>query len=153
MTKGGARNRSGPQKDPNSITSTINGVSFTTLPSGGFDGAAPEFPLPEMAVREAEVWESLWRTPQAAAWMLEPWRWRIVAMYVRWSVRMEDMEANAALVGQVIRLGDQIGLTPAGLKENGWKIGVTEATHAATGTAGKPRSSSRARLKVVGNDG
>jgi len=153
VTKGGARNRSGPQKDPNSLTSTINGVSFTTLPAVGFDGASPAFPLPEMSVREAEVWESLWRTPQAAAWVLEPWRWRIVAMYVRWSVRMEDMEANAALVGQVIRLGDQIGLTPAGLRENGWKIGASTSEPAATGTTGKPRSSSRARLKVVGNGG
>lgn len=153
MTRGGARNRSGPQKDPNSLTSTINGVSFTTLPADGFAGPAPEFPLPEMSSREAEVWGSLWRTPQAAAWELEPWRWRIVAMYVRWSVRMEDMEANAALVGQVIRLGDQIGLTPAGLKENGWKVGAAASEQKASGTSGPRKSSSRARLKVVGNDG
>ena len=153
MTKGGARNRSGPQKDPGSLTSAVNGVVFSALPASGFNGAAPEFPLPSMMDRESEVWESLWRTPQAAAWVLEPWRWRIVAMYVRWSVRMEDAEANAALVAQVIRLGDQIGLTPAGLRENGWKIGPVEGEQKATGTAGKARSSSRARLKVVGNDG
>lgn len=152
MASGGARNRSGPQKDPNSLTSTINGVSFTTLPADGYDGDAPEFPLPEMSVREEEVWESLWRTPQAAAWALEPWRWRVVAMYVRWSVRIEDAEANAALVGQVIRLGDQIGLTPAGLRENGWKIGAVDAARPVAGSTPKPRSSSRARLKVVGND-
>ena len=152
MTKGGARNRSGPQKDPGSLTSLEQGVVFHALPAEGFAGAAPEFPLPGMMEREAEVWESLWRTPQAAAWSVESWRWRVVAMYVRWSVRMEDVEANAALVSQVIRLGDQIGLTPAGLRENGWKIADAEPEKA-TGTAGKARASSRARLKVVGNDG
>lgn len=153
MTQGGSRNRSGPQKDPNSLTSAVNGVSFTTLPAAGFDGEIPEFPLPGMLGRESEVWAALWRTPQAAAWILEPWRWRTVAMYARWSVRMEDVEANAALVAQVIRLGDQIGLTPAGLRENAWKIGAVEPEQRATGTAGKGKSSSRARLKVVGNDG
>lgn len=153
MASGGSRNRSGPQKDPNSLTSAAQGVVFSALPANGFDGDGPEFPLPGMLEREAEVWAELWRTPQAAAWVLEPWRWRTVAMYVRWSVRMEDVEANAALVAQVIRLGDQIGLTPAGLRENGWKIGSAEPEKRATGTGGKARSSSRARLKVVGNDG
>ena len=153
MARGGARNRSGPQKDPNSLTSAAQGVVFSALPADGFQGSIPDFPLPAMTDREAEVWESLWRTPQAAAWSVEPWRWRVVAMYVRWSVRMEHAEANAALVSQVIRLGDQIGMTPAGLRENGWKIAATEDEQKATGTAGKPRNSSRARLKVVGNDG
>jgi hypothetical protein len=126
---------------------------FHALPAAGYQGKIPAYPLPEMSDREAEVWGELWRTPQAAAWSVEPWRWRVVGMYVRWSVRMEDAEANAALVSQVIRLGDQIGLTPAGLKENGWQIAAAESEQKATGTAGKSRSSSRARLKVVGNDG
>jgi len=153
MTRGGSRNRSGPQKDPESLTSAVQGVVFHALPPEGYAGLVPDFPLPGLSDREAKVWGSLWRTPQAAAWSAEPWRWRIVAMYVRWSVRMEDVEANAALVSQVIRLGDQIGLTPAGLRENGWKIAPSEGDLKATGTAGKARSSSRARLKVVGNDG
>ena len=152
MTRGGSRNRSGPQKDPNSLTSAAQGVVFHALPAGGFQGDVPGFPLPDETMRETEVWADLWRTPQAAAWSVEPWRWRVVAMYVRWSVRMEDAEANAALVSQVIRLGDQIGMTPAGLKENGWQIASSEPEKA-TGTTGKPRASSRARLKVVGNDG
>lgn len=152
MTRGGSRNRSGPQKDPGSLTSAAQGVVFHALPADGFQGDVPVFPLPDESVRESEVWADLWRTPQAAAWSVEPWRWRVVAMYVRWSVRMEDVEANAALVSQVIRLGDQIGMTPAGLKENGWQIAAVEPDRA-TGTAGKPRGSSRARLKVVGNGG
>jgi len=29
-------------------------------------------------------------------------------------------------MGQVIRLADQIGLTPAGMKENGWALAADE---------------------------
>jgi hypothetical protein len=34
--------------------------------------------------------------------------------------------ASAALVGQLHRYRDQIGLTPAGMKENGWAIAADE---------------------------
>lgn len=152
MASGGARNRSGPQADPNSLTSGKKGVVFHALPAAGYDGEIPKLPLVDVTDRESEVWAQLWRTPQATAWIVEPWRWRTVAMYVRWSVRSEG-DVPAAFLGQVHRLGDQIGLTPAGLKENGWQIAAAESEQKATGTTGKSRSSSRARLKVVGNDG
>ena len=150
MASGGARNRSGPQADPNSLTSGKRGISLTTLSSTGFEGDIPEMPLADCTERESTVWAELWRTPQAIAWALEPWRWRTVAMYVRWSVRSEG-DVPAAFLGQVHRLGDQIGLTPAGLKENGWAIAPVEANSAAPSV--KRKASSRARLKVVGNDG
>lgn len=35
---------------------------------------------------------------------------------------MEDLDAPAATAAAATRLADQIGLTPAGLKENGWVI-------------------------------
>ncbi|MFE3452394.1 hypothetical protein ACFXJ8_26070 [Nonomuraea sp. NPDC059194] len=95
---------------------------FTALPAEGYDGAPPEFPLPLPSDRELEVWAEAWSTPQAAAWSVQSWRWRAVAMWVRWSVRMEAQDASAALGNVVIRYADQIGLTPAGLKENGWKV-------------------------------
>jgi len=152
MASGGARNRSGPPADPNSLTSGKKGLSFRALPAEGFQGIVPDMPFDDPSARELDVWAELWRTPQAAAWIDEPWRWRTVAMYVRWSVRSEG-DVPAAFLGQVHRLGDQIGLTPAGLNENGWAIAPGEQAKA-TGTAGKPRkASSRARLKVVGNDG
>lgn len=78
--------------------------------------------MPAPTDRELEVWAEAWRTPQAAAWSVQSWRWRAVAMWVRWSVRMEAEDASAALGNVVIRYADQIGLTPAGMKENGWKI-------------------------------
>lgn len=122
MASGGARNRSGPQPDPSSARSDRRGVVFGALPAGGYVGAIPEFPLPEASPREVEVWESSWRTPQADAWSREAWRHRTVALWVRYTVRMEAVDASASLGNVVLRLADQIGMTPAGLKENGWSI-------------------------------
>ncbi|GMA26186.1 hypothetical protein GCM10025864_39450 [Luteimicrobium album] len=79
-----------------------------------------------VADREAELWEWAWRTPQAAAWAREPWRWQTVAMWVRTFVVCEGDEATAADKGSVHRFADQIGLTPAGLKENGWAIAAAQ---------------------------
>ena len=126
MSRGGARNRSGPQPVEGSRTSERKGYTLTALPLAGYDEAAPDFPLPAATARELEVWAQAWTTPQACAWSEEPWRWRSVAMWVRWSVRMEADDASAALGNVVVRFADQIGLTPAGLKENGWKIADPE---------------------------
>jgi hypothetical protein len=43
-------------------------------------------------------------------------------MWVRTAVVCEGSEATAADKGSIHRFADQIGMTPAGLKENGWKI-------------------------------
>lgn len=152
MPKGG-HGRSGPQPDEQSLTSARKGVSFTALPSEGYQGEAPEFPLPGASSRELEVWSDAWRTPQAAAWSMQPWRWRTVALWVRWSVRVEDPEASAALGQVVVRFADQIGLTPAGLKENGWKISsddLAEQREEQQQKQAKPGVKSR--LKVVNSD-
>lgn len=145
-THGGKRNRSGPAKDPQSARSEREGIVLTALPNEGYTGGIPEFPLSvrrirrwEMedkhrfqvvdeeetelvADREQELWEWAWRTPQAAAWSLEPWRWQTVAMWVRTFVICEGDDAKAADKGALHRFADQIGLTPAGLVENGWAI-------------------------------
>jgi len=100
----------------------------TVLSAAGYQGKIPKFPLPDATERETEVWDQAWRTPQAIQWIQEPWRWRTVALWVRWSVKMEEPEAPAAVAAAATRLADQIGLTPAGLKENGWAIGTVEVT-------------------------
>lgn len=146
MTKGGTRNRNGAAPDPKSARSARQGLSFDQLPAEGYDGEAPEFPLPPAVVmsehfehrkkvtevdegettgrneREQELWEWAWTTPQAAAWAREPWRWQAVAMWVRISALCEAPEAQAADKSSLHRFADQIGLTPAGLRENGWEI-------------------------------
>ena len=126
MPRGGARNRSGPQADPDSLTSERRGLTYKLLPREGFTGRVPAWPLPTATPRERALWKSLWRTPQAAAWNAERWRVYAVGMYTRWAVRAEDLEASASTLAQVHRLADQIGLTPAGLKENGWRLAVDE---------------------------
>lgn len=126
MARGGARNRSGPGADPLSGRSERRGLSFTALPSGGFDGEIPDFPLPDALAREVEVWAELWRTPQAAAWNVQRWRWGQVADLVRLQVRAEDHEAPVGVYAQVRAARADLGLTPAGLKENGWAIAADE---------------------------
>lgn len=166
---GGARNRSGPPPDPSSGRSErrlkagekILGQRFGRLPRGGFTGRLPAWPLSTTSAREREVWKQAWRTPQAAAWATEPWRHRSVALWVRATVRCEDPTVPAAMLTATIRLADQIGLTPAGLRENGWEIeeapGSRAAAEAATppgpGPAAPPAPAPgtplRDRLKVV----
>lgn len=153
-THGGARNRSGPPADPNSARSDRRGYKLTSLPAEGYGGPVPDFPLPSASDRELEVWASLWRTPQACAWSMpsESWRTPVVAMYVRTLVRCEDPEAPAALLGQLHRFADQIGMTTAGLAEMGWAVARDEvgekAAERAEAKLSRP-ASSRDRLKAV----
>lgn len=170
MARGGARNRSGPQADPNSGRSERMGVKLTALPAQGYDGPVPDFPLPRRVVwyeyfedkkkvrelddgatesvaeREDELWEWAWRTPQACAWAQpsESWRLHTIAMWVRTYVLCEGSEATAADKGSLHRFADQIGMTPAGLKENGWAIAVDQV--------GEKRAESPEPVKPVADD-
>lgn len=107
------------------------GANVRLLDPAGYQGDAPDFPLPRPTKREVEVWRQLWRTPQAIAWADEPWRWLTVGHYVRQSCRLEQRDAPAVLVTAVTRLAVDIGMTPAGLRENGWAI--RSAEHDANG--------------------
>lgn len=151
MPKGGARNRSGPQPDPESGRSEQRGFSLSALPAQGYDGPVPEFPLPSARERELQLWEWAWRTPQAAAWAGDRWRWHTVAMWVRTSAICESAEATAADKNGLHRFADQIGLTPAGLKENGWAIAADEvaARRSERAPVEEPVDDVRGRLTVV----
>lgn len=173
MASGGSRNRSGPSFDPRSGRSDSRGIVLTSLPAEGYKGPIPDFPLPPVVVyvwvdkvrvpdsegtevrrlREAELWEWVWRTPQATVWAVEPWRWQSVAMWVRVAALCETADAQAADKNSLHRFADQIGLSPAGLKENGWA--VASAVSDDSSGSGVRRSGSRDRvLRVVsgGND-
>lgn len=151
--RGGARNRSGPAANPASGRSDRRGFKLTALPSQGYDGPVPEFPLPQASDREVAVWESAWRTPQACAWSMpsESWRTETVALWVRTKVRCEDPDAPASLLGQLHRFADQIGMTTAGLAEMGWSIAVDQVAERREETAAPApaRTSARDRLSVV----
>lgn len=161
MARGG-HGRSGPAPDPNSGRSDRRGYKLTALPASGFDGKVPDFPLPPatasdaIAARELAIWELHWRTPQACAWSLEPWRWETVAEFCRIKAIVElAPDASAALVDKLRMYRDQVGLTPAGLRENGWAIAhdeVGEKRNQKDEDQAKP-ASSRDRMKVVKSDG
>lgn len=174
MARGGARNRSGPQPDPLSGRSERRGLSVSALPNEGFAGPVPRWPLPPAEVyrdvvvdkvrvrefdedasvarreREAELWVWAWGTPQAAAWARESWRWHAVAMWVRTQAVCESAEATAADKNALHRFADQVGLTPAGLRENGWAVALPVVEQAADDEApddeGEPP---RRRLSAV----
>lgn len=124
-----------------------------TLPSEGYSGKAPEWPFPKGSTRERAVWKKAWTYPQAAQWIKEPWRWETIAMWVRWKVRAESGEASAADASVLHRFADQIGMTPAGLKENGWQIAADEvAAVKATKTSKQETTESstpKRRLRAV----
>ena len=143
MPRGGARNRSGPLADPNSGRSERRKYTLSALPREGRPGRAPAFPLPirrfrivvdgelvedkkptrEFRDRELAVWREYWRTPQACAWESSQWMWETIGEFCRLKTVVElAPDSNAALVAQLHRYRDQIGLTPAGLRDNGWKI-------------------------------
>jgi len=107
--------------------------------------------------REGVVWVEAWRSPQGAAWAVESWRWPVIAEYCRLKVTVElDPGSNAALVGQLHRYREQIGLTPAGLRLNGWQIARDEvkARREDRSEAAPKRESARdRRLRAVANGG
>ncbi|WP_434080843.1 hypothetical protein [Sanguibacter sp. Z1732] len=63
----------------------------------------------------------------------------------------ESDEATAADKSSLHRFADQIGMTTAGLAEMGWKVATDEVAERAAEKPeeGKPRQSSRDRMKVV----
>src|SRR5688572_5453529 len=102
MSHGGRRNRSGPQADPKSERSDRRRFVLTALPPRGFDGDVPPFPLPDASAREVAVWDECWKTPQACAWSMEPWRWPVVAEFCRLKAVVEsDPAKSASLVNQL----------------------------------------------------
>lgn len=181
MTSGGSRLRPGPAKDPKSGRSERLGFSATALPSEGFTGEVPKFPLGKVSVyftykadgkmvrefdedatqerytRELELWAWAWSTPQAAAWSREPWRWHSVAMWVRTAVICESSEAQAADKNSLHRFADQIGLTPAGLAGNGWAIAADQVNEKreekAAEAAPEGKAAPARRLRAVSGGG
>jgi len=154
MGKGGARNRSGPSFDPASGRSERRGLSLTALPAEGYDGDVPDWPLPDVSPRELEIWAEAWRSPQACVWARQSWRWTVVAEYARMKAAVELAPiASAALIAHLHRYRDQLGLTPAGLRENGWAIAADEVGEKRDSgkSAGRPKV--ERRLRAVGDDG
>lgn len=149
MTKGGARARSGPPADPGSGRSEKRGFTLTALPSEGYKRRPPAFPLPKLKrfkvsavtggrvidqagttafrAREMQIWNEAWKTPQACAWSVDPWRWSTIGEFCRVKCLVEaEPEASAALLSRLREYRNEIGLSPDGLRVNGWAIAVDQ---------------------------
>lgn len=159
MASGGARARSGPAPDPNALRRERDAGEWTTLPAEGRQGATPDWPLTEQTIRESELWETLWRKPQALMWErygqdLE------VALYVRRLTEAEELESKVNLSTLVRQMADSLGLTTPGLRANRWKIARDEVADRretreapAAGVVPKGRRTARDRFKVVASAG
>ena len=144
----------GPRFDPNSERSDRRGIRLQSLPLEGFKGRAPRWPKPipkddagvetALSVRARALWRQSWRTPQASRWIDEPWRHEVIAEYCLVMATVEDDAArSAALIGQLHRYRDQLGLTPGGMKDNGWTF---DASQEPVRSVGVVRGGSRARV-------
>ena len=150
MASGGARNRSGPAPDPMALRrDRKDDAAWVTLPAGGFDGKVPEFPLPK-AIQfntyfesgrkvterddgetegvwdvEQDLWEILWRKPQAAMWSKLDMTFEVAA-YVRAFLESVEADASAGLKTAVLRMGAEIGLSLPGMHSLRWKFSEDE---------------------------
>lgn len=149
MAKGGARARSGPAPDPGALRRERDAGEWKILPAEGRSGATPKWPLTGQTERETELWERLWRMPQAVMW--ERYGQDIeVALYVRRLAEAEEPEAAVTLNTLVRQMADSLGLTTPGMRAARWRIdaGTDEAPRPVAGPAAG-RVSARSRFKVV----
>lgn len=148
MASGGARARSGPAPDPNALRrDRQDDAGWVVLPADGFKGKIPDFPLVDALSAEVDLWETLWRKPQAAMWADLGLEYEVAA-YVRAFLESTALEASAGLKTAVLRMAAEIGLSLPGMHGLRWKIATS------VGDSGKPAatrkaSSSRARLRAV----
>jgi hypothetical protein len=118
-----------------------------------FDGTTPDWPLSENlenGAREMAIWERLWKRPQASEWL------RLglddeVALYARYLAEAEFPDAPSAVRTLVKQHQELLGLSTAGLNRLRWQLPAGDAPKAEA--PARRKASSRARLKVVGNDG
>ena len=134
--------------DPSSERFQSRAQGLFALPASGYKRNHPKFPLPKYVVwevwkdeegthrerdesgsaawndREKQVWDTLWRLPQGFAWSRPKYAYLQVtlAQYVRQYVLCESGDAKAADRTALCRFADTVGLTPQGLRINGWTI-------------------------------
>ncbi|MGW5556867.1 hypothetical protein ACWER9_06545 [Micromonospora sp. NPDC003944] len=149
MGSGGARARSGPAPDPEALRRERGtDPGWHVLPATGRPDPPPEWPLPDPADRELQLWKTLWAKPQATRWEVLGQDLE-VALYVRRFVAAEQPGASSSAVVVVRQLGEALGLTIPGLLRNRWQIGSAESrpAPAVTGTEGAAQPAARGASK------
>ena len=137
----------GPVPNPNSRRNTGRQAhTWTDLPAGGYTGPVPGWPFKKKSASQAGMWTRYWKKPQAAAWaqmgMVDE-----VAMYV--VTFLKGVEGDPKYATEARQWGDKLGLTPASMLKNRWRIRETEIAGAPDPSAEKPKRAVRT-LKVAG---
>ena len=174
MASGGARARSGPAPNPDSYRSLNK--EWVELPAAGYSGEIPEFPLPRVSIyweywedkkkvrefdesatksfreQEIDLWDELWRKPQAAAWASLGLKFQ-VASYVRAFLESVKADAVSGMKTAVLRMETELGLSVAGMRQNGWRISDGIASAPSTAAPSSRKTSSGDWLKAVSVEG
>ena len=123
---GSANLMAGPPPKPDDQRRRRNAtVAMTQLPSEGYQGPIPAWPLRTISTAERERWEWIWRTPQAAIWARSGIT-DVVARYVRNCLVIEDAGgdvniAGAHLVAEVRQQEDRLGRSPMSMLRMRWE--------------------------------
>lgn len=123
MASGGARARSGPSANPNSLRQADK--DWIVLPAEGYTGEIPVFPLADAEPDELALWEVLWRKPQAFMWAKLGLEFE-VAGYVRSFITAMGPKGNSGWMTAALRTSAEIGLSLPGMHSQGWKFSEDE---------------------------
>lgn len=142
MSKGGARARSGPPPDPDSLTQADG--EWTILPVAGREGDLPAWPLAQAIERELDLWADEWTRPQAIMWERQGQELE-VALYVRSLVTAEAHNAPTNTRTLVRQQMEALGISVPGMLRNRWRIGDVPESGEESEDVDDPRN----RLTVV----
>lgn len=146
----GGHARSGPAPDPNALRrDRKDDKDWTPLPSEGYAGVVPEFPLSDVGASENVLWVKLWAKPQAAMWAQLGLDYQVAA-YVRAFLESVREGASAGLKTAVLRMEAELGLSTVGMNALRWKIATDDLAErrAEVDTAPAPLSA-RDRMKAL----
>lgn len=148
MASGGARARSGPAPDPNALRrDRRDDAGWVTLPAGGYEGPVPLCTLPDPSALEGELWEVLWRKPQAAMWAKLGLEYEVAA-YVRAYVAAINPDANAGMKTAVLRMAAELGLSLPGMHSLRWKLSEDQLAERRE-IRPAPAAGAKARLRAI----
>lgn len=91
-----------------------------TLPREGYAGEIPPWPLARKTAADAQLWATLWRTPQAAAWA--PMGDGVHRELARYVVLTRGATADHRIAAEVRQLGDRFGMNPLSMRRLGWQV-------------------------------
>jgi hypothetical protein len=109
-----------PPKDPSQRRRRNATPGFEQLPAEGRALPAPKWPFDEPTKREQQMWDELWRLPQAIKWE-EMNAEDTVALYVRCYVEAMQ-ERNPKMLNEVRQLDSKLGISPKAMRDMRWEV-------------------------------